>query len=84
MFVKDARLDLAAPTRLLGSRKILREGKLAKAKSGRKLMGYLFNDLLLFTETKEGGNEVVYKYVSLRAVWAGRDRRSTEELTARC
>ncbi len=62
--VKDARLDLAAPTRNLGPRKILKEGKLAKAKSGRKLTGYLFNDLLLFTEDKDG-SEVVYKYVSV-------------------
>lgn len=61
--VKGARLDLAAPTRSMGPRAILKEGKLAKAKSGRKLTGYLFNDLLLFTEDKDGA-EVVYKYVS--------------------
>lgn len=60
------RLDLTAPTRLLGPRKILREGKLAKAKSGRKLTGYVFNDLVLFTEAKEDANhsqsEAVYRY----------------------
>lgn len=66
--VKGARLDLAAPTRSQGPRKILKEGKLAKAKSGRKLMGYLFSDLLLFTEERPSGEEVVYKYVSAPSI----------------
>jgi len=60
------RLDLTAPTRLLGPRKLLREGKVEKAKSGRNLNLYLFNDLLVFTESKPGGTtEVVYRLVSL-------------------
>lgn len=57
------RLELSAPTRLLGARKILKEGQLSKVKSGRKLNTYLFNDLLLFTELKSG-SEVVYRWVS--------------------
>lgn len=59
------RLELTAPTKLLGRRRILKEGQLAKAKSGRKLNAFLFNDLLLFTETKAVAVpiEVVYRWV---------------------
>ncbi|BGO93264.1 hypothetical protein NBRC10512_000083 [Rhodotorula toruloides] len=55
------RLDLTAPTRLLGPRRIVREGKLEKAKSRRKLQAYLFNDLLLLTED-QGSTQIVYRY----------------------
>lgn len=55
-------LDLTASTRLLGPRKLLREGQLSKASSGRKLNAYLFNDLLLFTEGKIGDVEYVYRW----------------------
>ena len=44
------RLDLTAPTRYLGDRKLLREGLVNKAKSGRKLRLILCNDILLLTE----------------------------------
>ena len=44
------RLDLTAPTRYLGDRKLLREGLLNKAKSGRKLRVFLCNDILILTE----------------------------------
>lgn len=57
------RLDLTAPTRLLGPRKILKSGPLAKSKSGRKLNCYLFNDLLLLTESRANNVESVYRYV---------------------
>ncbi|GAA5869921.1 hypothetical protein JCM8547_008105 [Rhodosporidiobolus lusitaniae] len=57
-------LNLSAPTRLLGKRHILREGKVEKARSGRKLSVYLFNDLLIFTEPKPhpASGEIVYRY----------------------
>lgn len=59
------RLDLTAPTRLLGARRLLREGKVEKAKSHRSLNAYLFNDLLVFTESRAGtAGEVVYRLVS--------------------
>ncbi|KDE02848.1 hypothetical protein MVLG_06638 [Microbotryum lychnidis-dioicae p1A1 Lamole] len=58
----EARLDLTAPTRLMGLRRLLKEDRVTKARSGRKLNVYLFNDLLIFTETKAGGNEVVYRW----------------------
>jgi hypothetical protein len=61
----NQRLDLTAATRLLGPRKLLREGKVEKAKSHRSLNVYLFNDLLIFTESKPGGaGEAVYRLVS--------------------
>lgn len=60
---QSQRIDLTAPTRLLGPRKILREGKLAKAKSKRPLNCYLFNDLLVFTESVGSTSEIVYRYV---------------------
>ncbi|KAJ3339221.1 Intersectin 1 (SH3 domain protein) [Gonapodya sp. JEL0774] len=46
------RIDLFAPTRLVGKRQFVYEGSLTKAKSNRKLYGYLFNDLLLLVERK--------------------------------
>jgi len=49
-FFSSRRLDLTAPTRHLGDRKLLREGLLNKAKSGRKLRAFLCSDLLLLTD----------------------------------
>jgi hypothetical protein len=43
-------LDLTAPTRHLGDRRLLREGLLNKAKSGRKLRVLLCNDIFLLTD----------------------------------
>ncbi|KAL1919154.1 uncharacterized protein VTP21DRAFT_2536 [Calcarisporiella thermophila] len=51
----EERLDLSAPTRLVGPRQFLMEGPLAKVKSGRKLYGYLFNDLILLVQPSRGG-----------------------------
>lgn len=58
------RLDLTAPTRHLGDRKLLREGLLNKAKSGKKLRVFLCNDILLLTE--EHGKTL---YRMVRAKW---------------
>ncbi|KAJ3288737.1 Intersectin 1 (SH3 domain protein) [Borealophlyctis nickersoniae] len=49
---EDHKLDLFAPTRFLGPRMFVHEGPLQKSKSGRKLHGYLFNDLLLLAQAK--------------------------------
>jgi hypothetical protein len=38
----------------MGPRKVLFESGLVKAKSGRKILAYLFNDLLLLVESKSG------------------------------
>ncbi|KAI9099787.1 Dbl homology domain-containing protein [Phlyctochytrium arcticum] len=48
----EHRLDLRAPTRVLGPRIFILEGPLIKSKSGRKLHGYLFNDVLLLAQPK--------------------------------
>ncbi|GAA6030396.1 hypothetical protein JCM8097_009087 [Rhodosporidiobolus ruineniae] len=61
--MSSGHLNLMAPTRLLGKRAILREGRVEKARSGRKLQVYLFNDLLIFTEAQpQGSGEIVYRY----------------------
>jgi hypothetical protein len=44
------RLDLSAPTRFMGNRKLLREGVLTKTKSSRKLAAFLCNDILVLTD----------------------------------
>ncbi|TFK77938.1 hypothetical protein K466DRAFT_124152 [Polyporus arcularius HHB13444] len=50
LWVGQGRLDLTAPTRYMGPRKLLKEGILTKAKSGRKLRAFLCNDILVLTE----------------------------------
>ncbi|KAI0261797.1 hypothetical protein BC834DRAFT_925418 [Gloeopeniophorella convolvens] len=50
LWIGQGRLDLTAPTRHLGDRRLLREGTLNKAKSGRKLGAFLCSDILLLTD----------------------------------
>ncbi|KAH9890504.1 hypothetical protein C8Q73DRAFT_651881 [Cubamyces lactineus] len=50
LWVGQGRLDLTAPTRYMGPRKLLKEGVLMKAKSGRKLRAFLCSDILVLTE----------------------------------
>lgn len=57
----DAKLDLTAPTRLLGQRQFVYEGPLQKAKSGRKLYCFLFNDLLILTTPAKNDEKVLYR-----------------------
>ncbi|KIK17887.1 hypothetical protein PISMIDRAFT_684848 [Pisolithus microcarpus 441] len=49
------RLDLTLPTHHLGPRRLLKEGVLAKAKSGRKLRVLLCSDILLLLNESESG-----------------------------
>ena len=61
------RLDLTAPTRYMGSRKLLKEGILLKAKSGRKLRAFLCNDILVLTEAT---TKSLYRMVRIpRSLW---------------
>lgn len=53
LWIGQGRLDLTAPTRHLGPRKLLKEGVISKAKSGRKLRLFLCSDILVLTH--EGG-----------------------------
>jgi len=57
----NVKLDLYAPSRFVQSRKFILEGPLAKAKSGRKLYVYLFNDLILFTQLKSNSARTMTK-----------------------
>ncbi|KAJ7221504.1 hypothetical protein GGX14DRAFT_492415 [Mycena pura] len=50
LWIGQGRLDLTAPTRHMGMRRLLREGPLVKAKSGRKLHGFLCSDILVLTD----------------------------------
>ncbi|EIN07872.1 hypothetical protein PUNSTDRAFT_103983 [Punctularia strigosozonata HHB-11173 SS5] len=50
LWVGQGRLDLTAPTRSMGKRRLLKEGMLSKAKSGRKLRAYLCSDILVLTD----------------------------------
>ncbi|KNE54258.1 hypothetical protein AMAG_00250 [Allomyces macrogynus ATCC 38327] len=56
----DTVLDLASPTRTVGKRHFVLEGELAKAKSGRRLYAYLFNDLILLTEERRSERGLPY------------------------
>jgi hypothetical protein len=44
------RLDLTAPTRYMGPRKLLKEGTLLKSKSRRRLYAFLCSDILVLTD----------------------------------
>jgi len=57
----DIKLDLYAPSRFVKTRRFILEGPLSKAKSGRKLHVYLFNDLLLFTQLKSNSARTMTK-----------------------
>ncbi|TDL18518.1 hypothetical protein BD410DRAFT_497704 [Rickenella mellea] len=50
LWIGNGRLDLTAPTRFLGARKLLKEGVLTKSRSGRKLRGVLCNDIFVLTD----------------------------------
>jgi hypothetical protein len=47
-----SRLDLTAPTAYQGPRKLLKEGQVTKAKSGRKLQMVLCNDIIVLVESR--------------------------------
>eukprot|EP00834_Sanchytrium_tribonematis_P000529 NODE_10_length_61504_cov_0.956502.p1 type:complete len:1364 gc:universal NODE_10_length_61504_cov_0.956502:118-4209(+) len=50
-------LKLSEKTKLQGQRILINEGPLEKAKSGRKLYAFLFNDMLLLTEPTTGSSK---------------------------
>lgn len=67
--IHDLSLDLTSETRHLGPRIIVYEGDILKAKSGRKLHLFLFNDFLLFCEKIGTGYFKVYrKLLSLNEI----------------
>lgn len=60
-YTRDSRLDLTAPTRHMGARKLLKEGLLIKAKSGRKIFAFLCSDILVLMDE---GMKTLYRMVS--------------------
>jgi hypothetical protein len=44
------RLDLTAPTRYMGTRRLLKEGHLSKTKSRRRIYAFLCSDILVLTD----------------------------------
>ncbi|KAF6758250.1 Dbl homology domain-containing protein [Ephemerocybe angulata] len=50
LWIGQGRLDLTAPTRYMGPRKLIKQGVVLKAKSGRKLRAYLCSDILVLTD----------------------------------
>lgn len=66
LWIGQGRIDLTAPTRHLGPRKLLKESVLRKARSGRKLRVLLCSDILiLVNEAEKGLYRVVSAYLSL-------------------
>ncbi|KAG8932121.1 hypothetical protein FRC01_000235 [Tulasnella sp. 417] len=50
LYIGEGRLDLTARTKYLGKRKLVKEGEITKAKSGRKLQLILCNDVLVLLD----------------------------------
>ncbi|KAF7298359.1 Actin cytoskeleton-regulatory complex protein [Mycena kentingensis (nom. inval.)] len=50
LWIGQGRLDLTAPMRHMGMRRLVKEGPLVKGKSGRKLHGFLCSDILVLTD----------------------------------
>ena len=48
--LNNSRLDLTAPTRHMGPRRLLKQGPLMKAKSGKKLHAFLCSDTLVLLD----------------------------------
>ncbi|KAI6140316.1 Dbl homology domain-containing protein [Pisolithus tinctorius] len=74
------RLDLTLPTHHLGPRKLLKEGVLTKAKSGRKLRVILCSDiLLLLNESGGGGLYRVPLLVHELEIYTARNRARSDD-----
>ncbi|CAE7139400.1 unnamed protein product, partial [Rhizoctonia solani] len=50
LYVGQGHLDLTAPTRYMGPRRLIKEGALVKAKSGRRLHAVLCNDIVVLMD----------------------------------
>ncbi|KAG9114454.1 hypothetical protein FRC07_007636, partial [Ceratobasidium sp. 392] len=50
LYVGQGHLDLTAPTRYMGPRRLLKEGALVKSKSGRRLHAVLCNDIFVLMD----------------------------------
>ncbi|KDR82039.1 hypothetical protein GALMADRAFT_240494 [Galerina marginata CBS 339.88] len=50
LWIGQGRLDLTAPTRFMGQRRLIKQGVLMKAKSGKKLHAFLCSDILVLVD----------------------------------
>lgn len=62
LWVGQGQLDLTAPTRYLGQRRLIKEGLLMKTKSRRRLRAVLCSDILVLVEESTGG---IYRMVCI-------------------
>jgi hypothetical protein len=81
LWIGQGRLDLTAPTRYMGARRLIREGPLTKTKSRRKIRAFLMNDILVLTD--EGANNlyrmpIPLAQVQLSDLSSGRDDTAFE------
>lgn len=60
LWVGQGQLDLTAPTRYMGTRRLLKEGVLIKTKSRRQLRVVLCSDIIVFIEESTGA---IYRIV---------------------
>ncbi|KAG2139113.1 uncharacterized protein EDB93DRAFT_707815 [Suillus bovinus] len=77
LWIGQGHLDLTAPTRHLGPRKLLKEGVICKAKSGRKLRLFLCSDILVLTH--EGGKGLYRVPIPLNEVQIKGSRNERED-----
>ncbi|KAH7317531.1 hypothetical protein B0J17DRAFT_724373 [Rhizoctonia solani] len=67
LYVGQGHLDLTAPTRYMGPRRLIKEGLLVKAKSGRRLHAVLCNDIVVLMDAAA---QSLYRMVrKLRRSW---------------
>ncbi|KAH7911883.1 hypothetical protein BJ138DRAFT_1062162 [Hygrophoropsis aurantiaca] len=81
LWIGQGRLDLTAPTRHMGPRKLLKEGILLKAKSGRKLRTFLCSDILVLTD--EGAKTLYRIPIPLAEVQVKEPRARRDDLSFR-
>ncbi|KAI0312324.1 hypothetical protein OF83DRAFT_1146615 [Amylostereum chailletii] len=82
LWIGHGRLDLTAPTRHLGERKLIKEGVLFKAKSNRKLHAVLCNDIFILTDEHAKSLYRVPIHLSEAQVKEGRDDLTFSVATA--
>lgn len=61
LWVGNGQLDLTAPTRFMGPRKLIKEGLVMKSNSKRRLRAVLCSDILVLVEESTGA---IYRIVS--------------------
>jgi actin cytoskeleton-regulatory complex protein PAN1 len=63
LWVGNGRLDLTAPTRFMGPRKLLKEGVVIKSNSKRRIRAVLCSDILVLVEESTGAVYRIVRYL---------------------